>query len=208
MAVAYLAAATFFLILAGKSGSWINYYIEWFLAVSVFVGAAMRPAANAVFPLKAFTGPDAAAFNLLVLLPVFVVSGALMAPPIFKSDGINSASDEAQLKTLTTWIGEAKRPVISDNMVILREAGKEVMLEPAIVAELGSTGVYDEQALTRLIRDRQFAFFVTAGERGEPLFDERYRPAVAAAMYDAYPRVTKMAGLTVHMPAAPGSTAH
>jgi hypothetical protein len=203
MAMAYLLAATFLLILAGKVGSSINYYIEWFLAGSVFVGVAARPAADAIFPTTAFDAPGGARFSPLVLLPALVAVGALLAPSLEKNDQIKTTADERDLTTLTRWIGEAKLPVISDNMVILRQAGKDVVLEPAIVAELGSTGVYDERAFTRLIRDRRFAFFVTEGERGEPLFDDRYRPAVAAAMYDAYPRVTKMAGLTVHMPAAP-----
>jgi hypothetical protein len=77
-----------------------------------------------------------------------------------------------------------------------------VVLEPAIVAELGSTGVYDQRPLIRMIRGGQFAFFVTAGGRGEALFDTRYNPPVAAAIYQAYPRIVKMAGLTVHLPAA------
>jgi hypothetical protein len=207
MAVAYLVTTTCLLILAGKVGSSVNYYIEWFLAVSVFVGVAVRPAADAIFPATGVDAPAGAPFRLIILAPAIMAVGAFLAHALPKDDEIKTAADERELATLTRWVGAANRPVISDNMVILREARKEVVLEPAIVAELGSTGVYDERAFTRLIRDRRFAFFVTEGERGDPLFDARYRPAVAAAMYDAYPRVTKMAGLTVHMPAAPVSTA-
>jgi hypothetical protein len=202
MAVAYLVTTTCLLILAGKVGSSVNYYIEWFLAVGVFVGVAARPAADAIFPTTGFDAPGGARFSPLVLLPALVAVGALLTPSLEKNDEIKNAADERELTTLTRWIGEANLPVISDNMVILRKAGKEVVLEPAIVAELGSTGVYDERALTRLIRDRRFAFFVTSGERGDALFDTRYNPPVAAAIYEAYPRVVKMAGLTVHLPVA------
>jgi hypothetical protein len=88
-------------------------------------------------------------------------------------------------------------------MVILREAGKEVLFEPAIVAELTATKGYDERPFLRMIHNRDLAFFVTNGGRGEWVFDSRYSPAVAAAIYQDYPRVQKMAGLIVHLPPVP-----
>jgi hypothetical protein len=205
IAIAYLVAATCFLILVAKSGSAINYYVEWFLAGSVFVGVGVRQAADVVFPPAGQEQPAAASFSPFVLTPVLVVAGVLMAPPVNRYDGVNTAADQAQLATLTRWISAAKRPVISDNMVIVREAGKEVVLEPAIIAELTANGVYDDRPLIRMIRNREFAFFVTARGCGDSLSDSRYSSAVAAAICQSYPRVEQMAGLSVHMPArAPG----
>jgi hypothetical protein len=189
------------LILVGKSGSSINYYVEWFLAGSVFVGASVRPAADAVFPRNEGKESVAASFNPFILIPLLVAAGAVITPYVSKVDQIKTAEDEAQLTTLIRRISESNRPVISDNMVILREAGKEVMFEPAIVAELASTKVYDERPFLRMIHNRDFAFFVTDGGRGDRDFDSRYSPAVAAAIYRYYPRIQRMAGLTVHLPA-------
>jgi hypothetical protein len=204
IAMAYLAAASCFLILVGKVGSGINYYVEWFLALSVFVGVSLRPAADIVFSRSAESGPAVARFNPLLVIPALIAIGALMAPPADKYDGITSAEDQAQLATLTRWIAAADRPVISDNMVILREAGKEVVLEPAIVAELGSNGIYDQGPFIRMIHNRDFAFFVTYGGRGVDIFDQRYNPAVAAAIYQDYPRIEHVGGFVVHLPAAAG----
>jgi hypothetical protein len=204
MAVAYAGFASGFLILAGKSGSSINYFIEWFLVVSLFVGVAVRPAADAMFPGPggaAAPAPQRSAAKLLVLAPILIAAGALMAPTAPRFDRIRTAAQEAELATLTRWIAAADRPVISDDMVVVREAGKEVTLEPAIVAELTTTGAYDERPLVQLIRDGRFAFFVTAGQRGDALFDARYTPGVASAIDASYPRVVKLAGMVVHLPA-------
>jgi hypothetical protein len=199
IAIAYVVAATCMLILVGKSGAGINYYVEWFLAGSVFVGAGVR---NAAYPLlhQAVGKASVAVSFAFILIPLLVAAGAFITPHVKKVDHVKTAEDQAQLTTLIRQIKESGRPVISDNMVILREAGKEVEFEPSIVAELTSTKVYDERPLLRMIHNKAFAFFVTDGERGERNFDSRYSPAVAAAIYQDYPRVQKMAGLIVHLP--------
>ncbi len=85
-------------------------------------------------------------------------------------------------------------------MVILQRAGQSVLWEPAIFAELGTNGVWDERPFLKMIEQRRFGFFVTAGDRGDKRFDERYNPAVAEAMRRAYPRRERVAGLTLHLP--------
>ena len=77
-----------------------------------------------------------------------------------------------------------------------------MLWEPAIFAELASTGDWDERPFVRRIRNREFAFFVTWGQRGFDRFDERYNPAVADAIDAAYPITQRAAGLIVHRPAA------
>ena len=82
-------------------------------------------------------------------------------------------------------------------------AGVPVQWEPAIFAELASTGTWDEAPFVDAVKAGQFAFFITAGARGERLFDSRYNPAVADAMDAAYPVKRKIAGYTLHLPPAP-----
>ncbi len=48
-----------------------------------------------------------------------------------------------------------------------------------------------------------FAFVITQGERGMPLYDSRYTPAVDRAIETRYPRTEEYAGHTVHLPASP-----
>jgi hypothetical protein len=96
----------------------------------------------------------------------------------------------------------ADKPVISDDMVLLLRSGREVLWESSIFAELASTGRWDERPFVRRIRDGEFAFFVTWGQRGHYRFDERYNPAVADAIDAAYPVKQETAGLTIHRRAA------
>jgi len=201
IAIIYVAIATFFLILVGKSGSTINYYVDWFFAVSIFVGVSVRPAADALFaPTNA---NKSAFFNLSILFPFLVGAGALLVPPAIHNDKFKNPEYRAELQSLMQRLKDSKRPVISDNMTILREAGKEVVFEPAIVAELTATKVYDERPFLQMIHNKDFEFFVTEGGRGDELFGARYSPAVVAAIYRDYPRVRKMAGLNIRLPALP-----
>ena len=97
-------------------------------------------------------------------------------------------------------IAAASRPVIADDMTLLIRAGRKVQWEPAIAAELAHSGVYDEAAFVRMVEAGDFAFFVTEGKAGSKRFDERYNPAVAAAVRAAYPLEQEMGGLVLHLP--------
>jgi len=203
IAIAYAIAATCFLVLVGKSGSSINYYVEWFFAVSVFIGVSVGPAIDTFFLQTEKKKAVAVTAWPLILVPFLIAAGSFQIPVIDKGDQIQTAAEEAQLATLVQRIRESEKPVISDNMVILQEAGKDVLLEPAIVAELTSMKVYDERPFLRMIRNKEFAFFVVEGGPGK-LPPSRYSPAVAAAIYQNYPRVQSLRGLAVHLPAVSG----
>ena len=97
-------------------------------------------------------------------------------------------------------IHDARRPVISDDMVLVKRAGRHVVWEPAIFAELASKGLWDERPFIARVRRGEFAFFVTRGDRGLPLFDRRYTPAVSDAMDAAYPVRRQVAGYVLHLP--------
>jgi hypothetical protein len=72
--------------------------------------------------------------------------------------------------------------------------------EPAIFAELASKGIWDERPFIARVRRGEFAFFVTRGDRGGVLFQNRYTPTVADAMDAAYPVRRRMAGYVLHLP--------
>jgi len=101
---------------------------------------------------------------------------------------------------LVAMVHDARRPVISDNMVAVKRAGREVVWEPAIFTELASKGLWDERPFVQRIRDGQFAFFVTVGDRGQRVFDSRYTPAMMDAMDAAYPVRRHLAKFTLHLP--------
>ena len=60
-----------------------------------------------------------------------------------------SSSRARELAQLSAEIASADKPVISDDMVLLIRSGREVLWEPAIFAELASTGDWDERPFVR-----------------------------------------------------------
>ena len=72
--------------------------------------------------------------------------------------------------------------------------------EPAIFAELATTGRWDERLITNMITAHAFAFVITQGHSGTPLYDSRFTPAVDRAIEQAYPKTKEFGGQTLHFP--------
>jgi hypothetical protein len=189
MAAAYALISTLMLVLVAKSGSSINYFLEWFFALGLF--AAMAPS-MAMKPGRYRT-------VLAIVVPLALAFEAATVPRPRSGSGADSPRSR-ELAQLSAAIASADKPVISDDMVLLIRSGREVLWEPAIFAELASTGGWDERPFVARIRNGEFAFFVTEGQRGHSRFDARYNPAVADAIDLAYPIKEAKAGLVVHRP--------
>jgi hypothetical protein len=193
IAAAYALVSTLMLVLVAKSGSSINYFLEWFFALGLFAATApseARSIAAGPAQLRAFLAVGAVAALAL---------GVVYAP-LPRSDYDANSPRARQLAQLSAEIKAADKPVISDDMVLLIRSGRQVLWEPAIFAELASVGDWDERPFVERIRKHEFAFFITWGQRGFRRFDERYNPAVADAIDAAYPVIEKRAGLIVHKP--------
>jgi len=191
----HLTVTTLMLAMIAKSGASQNYLIEWMSAVAMFAGLALADVARIArgngVPAPALL--IAATALLALQLAAFGKSRGELLPPV---------PPRAESARLVAMIRAAGRPVISDNMVIVLRAGKEVLWEPAIFAELDGSRYFSAEPFVAKIRHRDFAFFVTFGRRGDAPFDARYTPAMAQAMDRAYPRLRGLAGLTLHLPPA------
>ncbi|MEO7540994.1 MAG: hypothetical protein ABIS66_03490, partial [Sphingomicrobium sp.] len=198
MILTYFLLATAMLITIAKSGSSINYLIEWLCVMAILVGLAMRDAAIIAVGSPFAVQRLRSMCLLSAYLPAAVAMRVFISPAV--PDQTNRGSI-ANMQRLVALIRGAPQPVVSDDMVLLLRAGKQVEWEPAIFAELASKGVWDERPFVGLIRKHHFAFFITEGNRGERLFDSRYTPAVADAIKTAYPVERNLAGFTLHLPA-------
>lgn len=188
-----LALKTLMLPAILKSGASDNYLIDWFALIAVLIGIVCVPLARAA--LRQPANPGLALTLLMGIgLPV-----QMMDPPL-RPDYAKAAQDRAALAPVVALIRASAKPVVSDEMVLIQRGGQRVMWEPAIIAELGSAGIYDERALAERVKRREFGFFVTRGERGSLLFDQRFNPIVADAMDAAYPRIEPAGDLTIHLP--------
>lgn len=188
-----LALKTLMLPAILKSGASDNYLIDWFALIAVLIGIACVPLARAAL------GQPARPRLALTLLIAIGLPVQMSDPPLWP-DYAKAERNRAVLAPVVDRIRASAKPVVTDEMVLVLRGGQRVMWEPAIIAELGSAGVYDERALAGRVRRGEFGFFVTRGERGSLLFDQRFNPVIADAMDAAYPRRERIGDLTLHLP--------
>ena len=198
MILAYLAATVLMLPLAAKSGSNVNYLIEFFCVLSLFVGIAASDAAR--LALDGSQNTPSGRRSLAIVLIAAIAAQAVMLPKE-RFEKLSPKAPQRELAALSGVIQKAGKPVISDDMVLLIRSGREVAWEPAIFAELSSLGRYDDRPFIRKIERGDFSFFITFRQRGEPTFDSRYNSEVADAIDRFYPAKRFLAGYTLHMPA-------
>lgn len=175
-----------------KSGASDNYLIEWLFAIAVFVGIGAAPVIDAA--LVGGRRPSA------VLVALVTIGIPIQAYCVVTADRHRPTT--RPYADIVARIARSPRPVVSDAMVLLIRGGQPVLWEPAIAAELGHAGLYDEAGFARLVRAGRFGFFVTTGDRGSRLYDERYNQVVADAIDTAYPRRERHGSLVLHLPPA------
>ena len=148
--------------------------------------------------LTVTTAQESTPSGVLLLLIGLGLPIQMLDPPIAPDP--SSTQNRAAMLTLVARVRASAKPVVSDDMVLLRRAGQAVVWEPAMIAELGSAGVYDQARLAAHVRRGDFGFFVTHGDRGDLIYDQRFTPAIADAIDTAYPRRERVGPLTLHLP--------
>jgi hypothetical protein len=200
MVLAYFGLKTLLLAMIMKSGANLNYVIEWLCAVSILAGLAIMPAVElAVAQLRNhdIRSTTSVLFPATILLTVAAQAQNLPRRPATTADSRAAAAGAERVVAL---IKGTTKPVISDDMSLLIRAGRPVAWEPAIAAELGASGRYDQAAFVQMILQKRFALFITEGGRGGIMYDQRYNPPVADAIATAYPKISFVNGYTVHSP--------
>jgi hypothetical protein len=197
--ILYFAISTGMLATLGKSGGSLNYLIEWMCVASVLIGTLAATIVERELS-RIRLGPSGSKPLLTVLIPAaLLLVQVLVAPAGYDFGGSDLRTMQARAQ-LVERISAADKPVLSDDMVLLMKAGKQVPWEPAIFAELTSMGLWDERLIVDMISSHRFAFIVTRGHRGAPLYDSRYTPSVDQAIQDAYPRSEENPAGTLHFP--------
>ena len=130
----------------------------------------------------------------LLLVPTVLIVQVLRLPVV--GTEFSTPAETRELADLVVRIGAADRAVLSEDMVLLMKAGKGVPWEPAIFAELGSIGRWDERLIIDRIVAHDFSFVVTAPGMREDRFTKPVRQAIVAA----YPRTEDQAGFKLHFP--------
>jgi len=196
----YFLLSTANLVALGKSGAWSNYLIPWVSSWALLIGLGAAEACKALAERP--TQPLPAFLLLALLLPQ-----AIAAPVTSGERRLVDPVFRRQHDELVGMIEHASKPVFSDDMTLLMEAGREVPWEPAIVSELSAKGLFDERKIVELIDAHAFAFMVVWSEPGNPWYDARHSPSVAAAIERNYPAERDLAELNVRLPTTGGGKA-
>jgi hypothetical protein len=188
----------------GKEGSDINYFLEWNVTLVPLAGVLLfratpvmtnrlhlRPAWLAVLaipPLLLNTGFDQARTGLL----------RMFAP--------TSAEDRQHAEMFERALAEVRAVpgrVFSEDMNLLYKSGKDIPADPTLIQCLAATGAWDQRPFVRLIQEQNFALIVAYDLSSR----ERYSPAVANAIEQAYEETTRAGDYRIYRPRRPSLAA-
>jgi hypothetical protein len=194
----WFVLATGMLVTVGKVGSSTNYFIEVMCICAVPIG--MLAALGSQAALGIDTGWRPGCMRLMLVC----VSAGLTAQMVLRRHGHYPDMDNPRLtqirQDLVREIGQQARPVLSEDMVLLMRAGREVPLEPAIFEELAAKGMWDQRPFLQSLADTSFAFVITE-------MSDLYTPEVLTAISKAYPSVERIGPYTIHRPVTTSSVA-
>jgi hypothetical protein len=192
MILLYFILSTANLVALGKSGAGSNYLVPWVSSWVLLIGLSVvyvcQKAEQQRRPLP-----------LLALFAVLILQ--VLATPKFGDRRVVDPQFRREYTELLDMTKHATKPVLSDDMVLLMQTGKEVPWEPSIISELSAKGLFDERKVVSMIETHALAFAAVTGSKGDYWFDARYSPAVAAALAKAYPVERQLAGMRVLTPA-------
>jgi hypothetical protein len=179
MLLVYFLATAFPALAAAKTGANVNYFFEVVTASCIVVGSGVAMLLQDL-PQKRL------AFTLACLVLVFF---SLSAPFVQAGFLLDPGAIQREQR-LVARIATAAKPVSSEDMLLVMQAGKYVYYEPFIVTELALLHRWDETPLIDMIRTHGFAFMITGDDRQTNV--SRRSAAVDAAMRANYPRVEKI----------------
>ncbi len=176
----------------GKSGAWVNYFIEMMCIWSIPIGMLVTFGLEHGFGAVRSSGAGLARGTTIILLAALFWQTMHLLPGRALPDPAFAAASQR----LVQEIRSATRPVFSEDMVLLMRSGQTVPLEPVIFSDLSRTGAWDQSTFLRMIGDRSFAFLVMREER-------RYTPEMLSAFRNAYPVVETAGSFTILRPRTP-----
>jgi hypothetical protein len=126
--------------------------------------------------------------SLLVLMIILTLT-IIMYPPYRHVPLDDQKAIEIQ-RGLVKEIAQASHPVLSDDMVLLVRAGREVQIEPLIFKELAATGKWDQTHFLQLLLSHAFEFVIILNEY-------EYTAEMLAAIARAYPNIERFGPYTI-----------
>lgn len=163
----------------GKIGSNVNYFLEWTASAVVLCGCVVGLFFRQAQRLPRLNLQTFSALLFSMLLTVQIARETLHTVSPRVQHRLDSASDPIAYSQILPLLQQARGPVISEDMVLLSLAGKDLVFEPATMKFLEDAGTWDSSAFRRRIASQEFALIVTT-------YLEYWRPEVLAAVHQSY----------------------
>ena len=163
----------------GKTGATINYFLESNAALFVVAGLAVgillwevkcMPRVTAMAALVLVIPLALAGQNLYVVVNSFV-PGELVR--------MHQREQMEAYRQFTPQVANASKPVLSDDMVLLLGAGKQIVFEPATMCMMTEVGTWDLSGFARRMESGDFGLIIVS----RPYV---WDPRLLAAMHKAY----------------------
>ncbi len=117
---------------------------------------------------------------------------------------VDDARATALRAHLVDLIRQSRKPVLSEDMVLLLRAGQQLFIEPAIFTELAYTNYWDQQPLVKFIQDHGFGLIITQAQTMKvAIATGLFTNEVARAIENSYPSVEDIGDYVVRHPSAP-----
>jgi hypothetical protein len=161
----------------GKSGATFNYFLESNAALCVVAGLAVGVLLWEVKPVSRVTATAA----LVMVIPLMLAGQNLytVVNSFVPGELVRMHQDEQMeaYRQFTPRVLSVAKPV-SDDMVLLVRAGKEIVFEPATMCLMAEVGTWDLSGFERLIESGNFGVIIVSRP---DIWDARLLSAVRKA---------------------------
>lgn len=190
----YAVAATAMLLLSGKIGASVNYYLEFSAVASLGLGLLLARWSNVSGRWLAVVCLSALAIVQMMRAPQV---GLWVEVPMRDGKALASAVASERGEVLSEWMG----PVV--------QAGKTLWVEPFVTSQMARAGRWDQGPLLAMIRGHRFGLVVMSDAelRGVPIngIYGRWTDAERTAVIRNYAPVRSIGGYWLLRPRARAS---
>ena len=177
----------------GKVGSNINYYLDWDISIGLLCGLLVFRLL-ATWETRPWRGKRVYVILVILLLSAALVPSPALAGALLPSAGLKAnAEEDAEVIRI---LRESPGPALSENLLLLLQAGKAVEVEPATLSYITNTGQWNERRYVELL-DRGYFRMLVACDLDPPDF---YTPAVKAAIDRDFVIQQKVGRYTIYRP--------
>jgi len=192
-----MAASLLNVIASGKTGASVSYFLEFEAAASLLLGAlAVR---LATFLRSDVSSPACRRRRVLA-----VVGLAVLCWQATVGWGVKFREPDWQAvaysRQVAAMLATAEGPVVSEEMVLLHQAGRPLYFQPFIMTRMAQNGRWDPTPVTRAMEGGEISFVVLYSALGSARYTRRFPEGFRAALETRYRLREQVGHLGVYVP--------